>query len=97
MPVQLLLELHAAPGLHPASIPHPLVQHPPFSQTPPGHAIPFAPALGPVSTHTDTPVEQLVDPKSQTLVGVHDRPAVHDSHEPPLQTRSGPQEVPFPT
>lgn len=57
--------------------------------------VPCALALGPVSMQTCVPVEQSVVPRSQTLVGVHESPAVHGTHCPvPLQTSFVPQVVP---
>jgi hypothetical protein len=49
-----------------------------------------------VATHVCVPVEQSVLPTTQGLVaGVHARPAVHDTHDPPLQTWFVPQFVPL--
>jgi hypothetical protein len=70
-------------------------------QTPPLHTwsvpqiVPFG-AVVVVSMHCDEPLEQVVVPRKQGFGFVlHATPAVHDTHEPLLQTRPVPQLVPF--
>ena len=62
----------------------------------PVHAVPGA-ALPVMFVHADTPVAQDVVAVWQTLAGVQDVPAVHDTHEPLSQTRLVPQPVPLAT
>src|SRR5579884_3741968 len=57
------------------------------------HDVPLGP--GPLSTHTELPVEHEVVPVSHGFVGVQATPAVHAPHVPPLQTSLVPQTVPF--
>ena len=68
--------------------------HVPFSQyslVP--HEVPFG-AL-PVSLHAGTPLEQLMIPAWQIVVGVHDAPAVQALHDPLSQTSFEPHVVPL--
>jgi hypothetical protein len=84
-----LLGVHAAPCVH--------ATHEPLAHTmllP--HEVPSVTCLA-VSTQMDVPVEQLVVPWSQALPGVHERPSVHEAHEPSLQTMLVPHEVPLGT
>ncbi len=80
---------HATPALH--------ALHAPLSHTSlVPQVMPFAVLLPvPVSAHVDTPVVQVVVPRSQMLAGVHDRPAVHPAHVPLSQTSLVPHVVPF--
>ena len=50
-----------------------------------------------VATHVCDPVEQSVLPTRHGFDGVHVRPAVHDTHCPPLHTWLVPQLVPLDT
>ena len=85
--------VHELAGVHPVPAVHGL-------QTPPRHTM-FAPhdvpldTCVPVSLHTATPVEQSVEPVSQTLAGVHGALCVQAVQFPSSHTRLVPHEVPF--
>ena len=70
--------------------------HDPLSQTSfEPHVVPLAAPLAPVSLQTAEPVEQSVEPVSQTLLGVHAAPWVQALHCPLSQTWLVPHDVPL--
>jgi hypothetical protein len=81
--------VHVVPAVHEPQFP--------LSQTSfVPHVVPFATCVV-VATHVCTPLLHEVIPVTHGFVGVQARPAVHETHEPPLQTSFVPHVVPLAT
>jgi hypothetical protein len=81
-------------GAHAIPVMHAL--HEPLKHTIPlPHDVPFE-TFDPMSMHCDIPLAQEVIPTWHTLLlGMHETPAVHDTHAPALHTKFVPHDVPF--
>jgi hypothetical protein len=90
MPIKHGFEgVHIVPAVHEPQLP--------LSQTSfEPHAVPLAAGVV-VATQVETPVLHEVIPVKHGFVGVHDRPAVHETQLPPLQTSFVPHVVPLAT
>ncbi len=61
------------------------------------HVLPVLAAFAPVSVQIGLPVPHAICPLSQTLAGVQEAAAVHETQSPSLQTSFVPHPVPFDT